>query len=67
MIVIVQFESGGKTFCYSRTYLPKVSEVKYDEAKNIVAQIKSRFDQQTDKIYKAQYKTSLDSKMEYLK
>ncbi len=67
MIVVVQFESGGKTFCYSRTYLPKVSEIKYDEAKTIVSGIKTRFNAQADKIYKEEYIRSLDKKMELLK
>ena len=67
VIVVVQFESGGKTFSYSRTYLPKVSEVKYDEAVTIVSDIKTRFNAQTDKTYKDEYKASLDKKMEFLK
>ena len=67
VVVIVQFESGGKTYSYSRTYLPKVSEVKYEDAKKIVSDIKTRLDSQTDKIYKDEYKASLDKKMEFLK
>lgn len=67
VVVIVQFESGGRTLSYSRTYLPKMSEVKYDDAKNIVAGIKTRFSEQTEKIYKDEYIRSLDKKMEFLK
>ena len=67
VVVIVQFESGGRTLSYSRTYLPKMSEIKYDDAKNIVAGIKTRFSEQTEKIYKDEYIRSLDKKMEFLK
>ena len=67
VVVIVQFESGGRTLSYSRTYLPKISEIKYDDAKNIVAGIKTRFSEQTEKIYKDEYIRSLDKKMEFLK
>ena len=66
VVVIIQFESDGKTFCYSRTYLPKVSEVKYSEAVTIVSGIKTRFNAQTDKIYKEEYIRSLEKKMEFL-
>lgn len=67
VVVIVQFESGGKTFSFSRTYLPKVSEIKYEEAKTKVAEIKARLDAQPEKVYRDEYKTSLDKKIELLK
>ena len=67
VVVIVHFESGGDKYIYSRTFLPKVSEVKYEDAKTIVAGIKTRLDQQTDKVYRDEYKASLDKKMEFLK
>ncbi len=65
VVVIVQFESGGKIFNYSRVYLPKVSEVKFDEAKTIVNGIKTRLAAQTDKIYKDEYIASLDKKIQF--
>lgn len=65
VVVILQFESGGKTFNYSRTYLPKVNEVKFAEAKTIIGDIKTRLAAQTDKIYKAEYITSLDKKLQF--
>ena len=66
VVVILQFESGGKVFHYSRTYLPKINEVSYDEAKNIVSGIKARFDAQPEKIYKLQYTNLIDEKMRLL-
>ena len=66
VVVILQFESGGKLFNYSRTYLPKVKEVKFNEAKTIIGGIKRRLaDPQTDKIYKDEYTASLDKKIEF--
>ena len=65
VVVIVQFESGGKIFNYSRTYLPKVKKVKFAEAKTIIGDIKTRLAAQTDKIYKAEYITSLDKKLQF--
>ena len=66
VVVCVKFDSGGKHFYFSRTFLPKVSEIKYEEAKAKVAEIKTRLDSQADKIYKDEYKASLDKKMEFL-
>ena len=63
VVVILQFESGGNVFHYSRTYLPKVSKVSYDEAKNIVAGIKTRLENQTEKIYKTEYNNLMDQKI----
>ena len=63
VVVILQFESGGKVFHYSRTYLPKVNKVSYDEAKNIVAGIKTRLENQTEKIYKTEYNNLMDQKI----
>ena len=65
VVVIVQFESGGKIFNYSRTYLPKVKKVKFAEAKTIIGDIKTRLAAQTDKIYKDEYITSLDKKLQF--
>lgn len=63
VIVILQFESGGKVFHYSRTYLPKVNKITYDESKNIVAGIKTRLETQSEKIYKTEYNNLMDQKM----
>ena len=67
VVVCVKFDSGGKHFYYTRTFLPKVSEIKYEDAKTKVADIKTRLDKQTDKVYRDEYKASLDKKMEFLK
>lgn len=65
VVVTLQFESGGKIFTYSRTYLPKVKEVKFNEAKTIIGDIQARLPGQTDKIYKNEYITSLEKKIEF--
>ncbi len=66
VVVIVQFESDGKIFSYSRTYLPKVQKVGYEEAKNIVAGITSRANSQPEKIYLNEYMTAINKKIEIL-
>ena len=64
--VAVLFESNGKTFFYSRTYLPKVSEISLDKAKEILAGIKERLAARTDMLYKDEYTRVANKKLEIL-
>ena len=64
--VAVLFDSNGKTFFYSRTYLPKVSEISLDKAKEILAGIKERLAERTDMPYKDEYTRIADEKLKLL-
>ncbi len=64
--VAVLFDSNGKTFFYSRTYLPKVSEISLDKAKEILAGIKERLAERTDMLYKDEYARIADEKLKIL-
>lgn len=66
VIIMIEFKSGGKTFFYSRKYLPKYEVVSYEKAKEIANQIHTRTGSQSEKIMLSNYTTSIDKKIQIL-
>ena len=68
VVVVVVFESNGKTFWYSRTYIPNVSEISVSDAKDILTGAKNRIAERTDILpeYEAEYTRVMNEKLRIL-
>ncbi len=64
VIVAIQFESGGKTYSYSRTYLPKYENISKEEAKTKATDIEKKAKGQSNKLMINEYVTSIKKKVE---
>lgn len=63
VVVVVLFESNGKKFIFSRTYLPKMSEISVSKAQEMKADIDSKFSEQ---LYKDEYMRVMNDKFDIL-
>ncbi len=64
VIVILQFESGGKTYSYSRTYLPQFVKISKTEAKTKAAAIETAANGATNKLKLHEYTQCIKAKVE---